>query len=148
MENSKPKYLDGNRRYVIAGTVLVLLLIFIIRFVFLQIMSDDYKKWADSNAFQRRTLNPSRGVIYDRKGKLLVYNQPSYDVMVIRRGIKGFDSLDFWRTVGITKEFLENRMETIKNRTLNPGYSSYVAQVFMNQLSANEYGVVQEKFYK
>ena len=46
-------------------------------------MSDDYKKNADSNAFLKKIEYPSRGVITDRNGKLLVYNQPSYDIMVV-----------------------------------------------------------------
>ncbi len=146
MANSKTRYIYDNRRYVIAGAVIVLLLIFIMRLFFLQIMRDDYKKWADSNAFQRRTLYPSRGVIYDRNGKLLVYNRPSYDVMVIMREIKQLDTMDFCRTVGITRESFDNRMDIIKNQT--SGYASYTPQVFMSQLSANEYGVLQEKFYK
>lgn len=124
--------------------MIVLLLIFVIRLFFLQIVSDDYKKWADSNAFQRRTLYPSRGVIYDRNGKLLVYNQPSYDVMVIMREVQPFDTLDFCTTVGITKESFDSRIAAVRKI---PGYS-YVPQVFMNQLSANEYGVLQEKLYK
>ena len=49
----------------------------------LQLMSDDYKKNADSNAFLKRIEFPSRGVIYDRTGKLMVYNQPAYDIMVV-----------------------------------------------------------------
>lgn len=148
MANNRLEYLYGNRRYVIAGAVLVLLFIFVIRLFFLQIISDDYKKWADSNAFQRRTLYPSRGVISDRNGKLLVYNQPSYDVMVIMREITRLDTVDFCNTVGITKEFFDNRMATIKNPNLTPGYNSYIPQVFMSQLSAVEYGILQEKFYK
>jgi penicillin-binding protein 2 len=148
MGNNRPKYYYSNRKYVITGAVLVLLLIFVVRLFYLQILSDDYKKWADSNAFQRRTLYPSRGVIYDRNGKLLVYNQPSYDVMVIMREIQQFDTLDFCLTVGITKDFFKTRMATIKNKTFNPGYSPYISQVFMSQLSAVEYGVLQEKFYK
>ncbi|MDR0700283.1 MAG: penicillin-binding protein 2 [Tannerella sp.] len=147
MGNNRSKYYYGNRRYVIACAVLALLFIFVVRLFFLQIVSDDYKKWADSNAFQRRTLYPSRGTIYDRNGKLLVYNQLSYDVMVIMREIRQLDTLDFCKTVGITREFFENRMATIKNRTLNPGYS-YIPQVFMSQLSTVEYGVLQEKIYK
>ena len=146
MENDRQKYLYDNRRYIIAGTVVVLLMIFVVRLFFLQILSDDYKRWADSNAFQRRTLYPSRGVIYDRTGKMLVYNQPSYDVMVIMREVRQpFDTLDFCRTIGITKERFDNRMAVIKSSS---GYTSYVPQEFMNQLSANEYGVLQEKLYK
>ena len=145
MESNKIKYRYNNRRYVVAGTVILLFLIFVIRLFYLQIVSDDYKKWADSNAFQKRTLYPSRGVIYDRNGKLLVFNQPSYDVMVIMREIRSFDTIDFCRTVGITKEFFDNRMEEIKK---TKGYSSYVSQLFMSPLSVTEYGVLQEKLYK
>ncbi|MDR1114775.1 MAG: penicillin-binding protein 2 [Tannerella sp.] len=143
--NNKPKYYYSNRRHVIAGAVLALLFIFVVRLFYLQIMSDDYKKWADSNAFLRRTLYPSRGVIYDRNGKLLVYNQPSYDIMVIMREIVQFDTIDFCNTVGITKDFFDSRMAGIKS---NSSYSPYISQMFMSQLSAVEYGVLQEKFYK
>ena len=148
MENNIQKYLYNNRRYVIAGAVILFFFIFVTRLFFLQIVSDDYKKWADSNAFQRRTLYPSRGIIYDRNGELLVYNQRSYDVMVVMREVQSLDTADFCRTVGITKELFDDRMANMKNRSRNPGYSSYVPQVFMNQLSANEYGILQEKLYK
>ena len=72
-----------NRQYVIGGSVVLVVLIFIIRLFFLQIVENDYKAWADSNAFLKKTLYPSRGIIYDRNGKLLVYNQPSSEVMLI-----------------------------------------------------------------
>ena len=148
MENNQLKYAFYKRRYIISGIIIVLLLIFIIRLFSLQILSDDYKKWADSNAFLKRALYPSRGVIYDRNGTLLVYNQPSYDVMVIMRDVQPFDTLDFCRTIGITKENFDSRIANIKNRDLNPGYSSYTPQLFKDQLPANEYGVLQEKLYK
>lgn len=147
MENNL-KYTLENRRYVIGGAVIVLVLVFIFRLFILQIVDSDYKAWADSNAFLKKTLYPSRGMIYDRNGKLLVYNQPAYDVMLIMREIQPFDTLDFCNVLGITKEQFVKRIADIKNRRLNPGYSSYVPQVFMNQLSAQEYGVLQEKLYK
>jgi len=133
---------------MIVGVMISVLLVFVIRLFFLQIVSGNYKEWADSNAFLKKMLYPARGVIYDRNNKLLVYNQPAYDIMLIMREIQPFDTLDFCRTTGITKEFLMKRIEDIKNRSLNPGYSSYVPQVFMNQLSTNEYGMLQEKLYK
>lgn len=136
------------RRHVIAGAIILFLLIFVVRLFYLQILSDDYKKWADSNAFQKRTLIPSRGVIYDRNGKLLVFNQPSYEVMVIMREARSIDTLDFCRTVGITKESFDSRMANIKNTEINPGYSPHIEQVFLTQLSVIEYGVLQEKLYK
>lgn len=145
---SNHKFALENRRLVIAGAVVVLVVIFIIRLFFLQVVDNDYKAWADSNAFLKKTLYPSRGMMYDRNGRLLVYNQPAYDVMLIMREIQPFDTLDFCNTLGITKEIFDKRITDIKNRRLNPGYSSYVPQVFMNQLSAQDYGILQEKLYK
>ena len=142
------KYTLENRRYVISGAVVFLVLIYVIRLFMLQIVDSDYKAWADSNAFLKKTLYPSRGLIYDRNGKLLVYNHPAYEVMMIMREVQPFDTLDFCQILGITKEQFVKRVADIKDRRLNPGYSSYVPQLFMNQLSAQEYGVLQEKLYK
>lgn len=142
------KYTLENRRYVIIGAVALLVLIFIVRLFYLQVVENDYKAWADSNAFLKKTLNPSRGMIYDRNDKLLVYNQPAYDVMLIMREVQPFDTLDFCNILNITKEQFEKQIANIKNRRLNPGYSSYVPQLFMNHLSAQECGVLQEKLYK
>ena len=141
-------YNEENRQYVIGGAVVLLVVIFIARLFYLQVLDNDYKAWADSNAFLKKTLYPSRGMLYDRNGKLLVYNQPAYDVMLIMREIQPFDTTDLCDILGITKAQFIKRMGDIKNRKLNPGYSSYVPQVFMNQLSAQEYGVLQEKLYK
>ncbi len=142
------KYTLENRRYVIIGAVVLLVLIFIARLFYLQVVENDYKAWADSNAFLKKTLYPSRGIIYDRNGKLLVYNQPAYDVMLIMREVQPFDTLDFCKILSISREQFDKRIADIKNRRLNPGYSSYVPQVFMNHLSAQECGVLQEKLYK
>ncbi|MDL2208603.1 penicillin-binding protein 2 [Parabacteroides sp. OttesenSCG-928-O15] len=142
------KFKFENRKYVIGGAVILVVLLFIIRLFFLQVLDNDYKIWADNNAFLRKTIYPSRGIIYDRTGRLLVYNQPAYDVMVVMREVQPFDTLEFCNTVGITKEVFDRRIVEIKDRRLNPGYSSYVPQLFMNQLSAQEYGMLQEKLYK
>ncbi|MGL5619279.1 MAG: penicillin-binding protein 2, partial [Tannerellaceae bacterium] len=66
-----------NRKYVIGAGVIVLFLIFLIRLITLQLLTPEYKQFADSNAFLKKTLYPSRGLIYDREGRLLVYNQPA-----------------------------------------------------------------------
>ncbi len=144
--NKKYKY--ENRRFVICGAVIALVILFIFRLFYLQILNNDYKLRADSNAFLKRTIYPSRGILYDRNDKLLVYNQPAYDVMLIMREIQPFDTLDFCNILGISKEQFFKRISDIKNRQLNPGYSSYTPQVFMNQLSAQDCGILQEKLYK
>ncbi|GHU83930.1 penicillin-binding protein 2 [Bacteroidia bacterium] len=142
------KYTLENRRYVLSGAVIAVAIIFIIRLFYLQVIDNEYKTRADSNALLKKTLYPSRGMIYDRNGKLLVYNQPAYDIMLIMREIQPFDTLDFCQTVGLTKAQFVKRIADIKDRRINPGYSSYVPQAFMNQVSAQDYGVLQEKLYK
>ena len=124
-------YDKENRQYVIGGAVILLVVIFIARLFYLQVVESDYKAWADSNAFLKKTLYPSRGMMYDRNGKLLVYNQPAYDVMLIMREIQPFDTTDLCNILGITKVQFVKRMTDIKNPRMNPGYSSYVPQVFM-----------------
>lgn len=144
----KRDYNLERRKYVIGSAVLAVALLFIVRLFVLQIMSDDYKKHADSNAFLKKIQYPSRGVIYDRTDKLLVYNQPAYDITVVMKEITSLDTLDLCRTLQITPEFLRKRFKDLKNRNLNPGYSPYTNQVFLTQLSAEECGVFQEKQFK
>lgn len=136
------------RRYVIGGAVFFVALLFIVRLFFLQIMSDDYKKNADSNAFLKKIQYPSRGVIYDRNDRLLVYNQPAYDITVVMKEMVNLDTADLCQTLNLTPEFVRNRFRDMKNRRLNPGYSPYTNQVFMTQLSAEDCGVFQEKLFK
>lgn len=137
------------RRYVIAGVAIFIVTVYIIRLFTLQIMSDDYKKDADSNAFLKKVEFPARGVISDRNGKLLVYNQNAYDIMVVMNEEKGrLDTTEFCNSLGITKEFFIKRMEEIKDRNKNPGYSRFTQQLFMSQLSEKEFSVFQEKIYR
>ena len=138
-----------NRRLVIGGIAVTIVLVYIIRLFTLQLMSDDYRKSADSNAFLKRVEYPSRGVITDRNGKLLVYNQPSYDILVVMNEERGrLDTLDFCEALGITKEFFIKRMNDIKDTRKNPGYSRYTQQLFMSQLSDKEFSVFQEKLFR
>ena len=142
------KYDLEKRKYVIGGVAVAIVLIYIVRLFALQIMSDDYKKNADSNALLKRVQYPSRGVITDRHGHLLVYNQPSYDIMVVMSEQEGVDTLDLCESLGITKEYYVKRMAEIKDRYRNPGYSRYTQQLFMSQLSSEEFCVFQEKLFR
>ena len=109
-----------NRRFVIGGVATIIVVVYILRLFTLQLMSDDYKKNADSNAFLKKVEFPSRGAITDRNGKLLVYNQPAYDIMVVMNEESGrLDTTEFCQTLGITKEFFIKRMNDIKDRSKN-----------------------------
>ncbi len=138
----------GNRKYVIGGAAIAIIIVYLIRLFSLQVMSDDYKKNADSNAFLKKIQYPSRGLIMDRKGKLLVYNEPAYNIMVIMNEQQGIDTLDFCRSMGITREFYIKRMAEIKDRKKNPGYSRYTPQLFLGQIPAEEFSVFREKLFR
>ena len=140
--------LEG-RKYVIGGVAVVIVVTYIFRLFTLQLLSDDYKKNADSNAFLRKVEFPSRGVITDRNDKLLVYNQPAYDIMVVMNEESGrLDTMEFCNTLNITKDYFIQRMADIKDRSKNPGYSRYTQQLFMSQLSDKEFSVFQEKAFR
>lgn len=136
------------RKYVIGGFIVLIALIYLVRLFDLQLADERYKRSADSNAFLKKTVYPSRGLIYDRNGELVVFNQPAYDVMLIPRDVQPFDTLDFCTTLNITKEALVKRFADMKDKRLNPGYSSYTPQRLIAQLSAQDYGRLQEKLYR
>lgn len=141
-------YTFEKRKYVLGAVVILVVLLYIVRLFGLQILSDKYKRYADSNAFLNKIQYPSRGAIYDRNGKLLVFNQPAYDVTFVPREVENLDTLDFCRSLGITEKQFLQRMADVRDRRKNPGYSKYTPQVFMTQLSAEECGIFQEKLFK
>lgn len=136
------------RRFVIAGLIIVISVLYIVRLFNLQVADETFKKNADSNAFLRKTIYPSRGMIYDRKGRLIVFNQPAYDVMVIPKEIHDLDSLDLCSTLQITLPELRKKFEEMRDTRRNPGYSSFTQQVLIRHLSLEDYGRLQEKLYR
>ena len=124
---------------------MLIALIYIIRLFNLQLGDSKYKIYAENNAFLNKTIYPSRGLIYDRNGELIVYNQPAYDVMMIPRDVHQFDTLDFCHTLNITPDQLRKRFQDMRN---TPGYSSYTPQKLITHISAQDYGRLQEKLYR
>ena len=136
------------RKYILGGVAILIILIYLVRLFMLQLLSDDFKRNADSNAFLQRIQYPARGIITDRNGELLVYNQPAYDVMVIMNEQIGVDTMDLCQSLHITREWYERRMEEIKDSRRNPGYSKFTQQLFMSQLSTEEFSRFQEKLFR
>ena len=114
------------RKYIIGGFIVVIAIIYIARLFMLQIVDTDYRRFAEGNAFLKKVQYPSRGLIYDREGRLMVYNQSAYDVMMIPREVKEFDTLAFCNAIDITKEEFDQRVKRMKDRRYNPSYSSHV----------------------
>ena len=143
----KRDYNLEKRKYLIGGAAVLVVLVFMTRLLALQIMSDDYKKNADSNALLQSIRYPARGLIYDRDGRLLVFNQPAYDITVVMKEVKDLDTLDLARTLGVEPNFLRKRFKDLKDRRLNPGYSRYTHQVLLTQLSSEDCAVFREKLF-
>lgn len=140
-------YKLAKRRFVIGGFIIIVVLIYLIRLFTLQVSDDTYKINAESNAFLKKTIYPARGLIYDRKGNLVVFNQPAYDVMLIPKDVVNFDTLTFCNLLNISREQFRDLWADMKNPRKNPGYSSYTPQKLISHISYEDYGRLQEKLY-
>ncbi|OYQ37778.1 penicillin-binding protein 2 [Flavobacterium cyanobacteriorum] len=122
---------------IVAATVLI-----IARLFYLQILDDSYIKKSDNNAIKIVYEYPERGYIYDRNGKLLVANQPSYDIMVTPNEMKNTDTLEICTLLNISREYFIERVKKAKV------YSPRLPSVFLPQLSKKEFAAFQEKIRK
>lgn len=132
----------ANRRHIIRFVIILVGLIFIIRLFILQVVDSTYKLTASNNVLRYVTQFPARGLIYDRNGKLLVYNEASYDLMVIPRQLKAFDTTEFCQILSIDTNYVVESIERAKK------YSVYNSSIFLKQISSKTYANLQEKLYK
>jgi penicillin-binding protein 2 len=119
---------------IVLGTVVLLLRVF-----YLQIINDTFKLKSENNAIKIKYEYPERGYIFDRKGKLLVANQPSYDIMVIPQEVKNIDTTEFCLLLNIDKELFVKKIQKANI------YSPRLPSVFLSQLNKNEFAAFQEK---
>ena len=127
------------RKFVVQGIFIALTVVLIIRLFYIQVISDEYILSAENNVIRRLTIYPARGVILDRYEKILVQNEPVYDLMIIPREVKAFDTLEFCKLIGIDITGFHKRFKKARN------YSPYKASIFEKQLSVQIYGSFQEK---
>lgn len=130
------------RKALLYILVIITGLLFIGRLFYLQIFDDSFKHQSESNAYKRERIYPERGHIYDRNQKLLVANQPSYDLMVIPRNVTPFDSIALCELLVISKEELIKRLNKARH------YSPRLPSPVVAQLSKIEYASLQEKIRK
>ncbi|AWG25130.1 penicillin-binding protein 2 [Flavobacterium kingsejongi] len=130
------------RKALFPSLIILAALAIIARLLYLQVFDDSFKVKSDDNAIKRKYEYPERGYIYDRNGKLLVANQPSYDIMVIPKEIKSLDTLEFCKLLNITLD--DFKINIAKARV----YSPMLPSVFLPQLNKKEYAALQEKIRK
>ena len=133
----------GDRKFIIGGFFVLIAVVYICRLFYIQVIDKSYTLAATQNAFQILVDYPQRGVIYDRKGRYLVKNEPSYDLMVTPKLVKGCDTLALCETLEITKEEFLKRIKKACQAPNSPRKQS----IFEKQMSSQRYARLQEKLY-
>ena len=137
----KNKINYSQRKYVIGSIFILVAIILLIKLFIIQIVDDSYKHSSDNNTLRYITQYPSRGKIYDRKGRLLVYNDAVYDLMIIPSQVKDIDTASFCKLLNINDEIYNNNLKkAIK-------YSRITPSIFISQITKEEYGRIAEALY-
>lgn len=130
------------RKIFLAFSIVLVGLIFLSRLFYLQVYNNTSNSFLEDNAIKKVFDYPKRGYVYDRNNILLVANQPSYDIMIIPREVKPFDTLELCSLLKITKIDFDKRLKRAKN------YSPRLPSPFVSQVSKNDFAVLQEKLWK
>lgn len=112
----------------------------------IQILDDSYKMAAENNSLVYNTIYPTRGIIHDRNGKILVGNKMSYDLMVTPREVKAFDTLEFCKILDVSEEFVKEKMNEYKKFRSKIGWRTVVMIKQMPQETYMRFAEVEYKF--
>lgn len=131
-----------NRKFIVGAIFSIIGLIFIIRLFNVQVVNNKYKLDSANNVLRVITEYPARGLLYDRNGKLLVYNEAAYDLMVIPGQLKTIDTVLFCKLLNIEKSVFIEKVNKAKS------YSRYKPSVFEKELTAENYANIQDQMYQ
>ena len=135
---------DGRHTKLIIGLVIAAAIL-LGRIFHIQIVDSRYKRDASKNSMLYEVIYPTRGVIYDRNGKILVGNKVAYDIMVTPKDLPPFDTLEMASLLEIEPDFIREKMAEFKKDLRKIGYNSVV---FVKQVPAEAYYRFNEKLYK
>lgn len=129
--------------HVFYGILILVGVILIIRLAYIQLFSKKYILSAFNISIKQKIITPERGYIFDRNGKLLVYNQPIYELMVTPMYVdEYFDVETFCQLIGIDKETFAKKMAKIE------AYSKYLPSTFLSYIPKEKFALIQEKLYR
>lgn len=131
-----------SRKYVLIAAVLFIAVVFILRLFWIQVVDDQWKAKAANMAERRITVYPARGLVYDRKERLLVANTPVYDLMVVPREVKPFDTTRFCAIIGVAPEDLRKRLADAT------AYSRYKPSIIEKQIPADQFAAISVHLHK
>jgi penicillin-binding protein 2 len=134
---------NQSRQTIIQLIILVTFVILVARLFVLQVLSPQYKIQALDNAVDRKIIYPDRGIIFDRKGKPILENTLTHDLMILPTQLKGVDTMGLCRILGIdTMEFRQRLISAIiKNGRYRPS-------VFEGSLAVEKFVQLQENIYR
>ena len=139
VDRQKEMNASSGRRTVIYLIFLSVALTYLLRLFYIQVIDDSYKFSANNNVLRLVIDYPSRGLIYDRKSRLLLYNEPVYDLMIIPKQAKNLDTLELCKLIGISLTEYSDKYRKARQ------YSPVKASIFEKQLSVETYATFQEK---
>ena len=131
-----------DRRYVFVVIIILAGLVYTGRLFHIQVLDKSYEQFALSNAQSVRIIYPARGLIHDRHGEIMVYNQAAYDIMVTPRLLESFDTTQLCRMLKISRESVIERLASARD------YSTRVPSVFMKQVNYENAALLQEKMFQ
>jgi len=132
----------SHRKYVVGSLVTLVAVILLIKLYVIQIMDDSYKLSYENNTLRYITQYPPRGKIYDRDGRLLVYNDAVYDLMIIPSQVKNIDTSSFCKLLNINNSTYNSQFNKAKK------YSMITPSIFLSQITKDEYGRIAEMLYQ
>lgn len=135
----------ARQKNLIIAFMIICLAILVGRLVFLQLVNKEYKVTASNNVLRYEIIYPSRGLVYDRNGNIIVGNQSAYDILITPRELARFDTAGFCSIFNLTAERLESMLSDIHARRRAIGYQSVI---FLRQVSNEQYTRFLEKSYK
>ena len=133
--------MNEGRKEILQIVIVLVALVFLVKLFFIQVVNERYAELSDSNAILRQTEYPVRGLIKDRHGKLIVYNTPEFNLEVLLKDVKKFDSAKFCEVFEISREELRKKFKEMKARR---EYSRYKPTLFLSQLSTTDFAKVQD----
>jgi penicillin-binding protein 2 len=136
--------MNEGRREIIQAAFVLIGVIFLIKLFFIQVVDGSYKDLATVNAILKVPQYPIRGTIYDRNRKLIVYNNPEFDLMIIWKEVKQLDSAKFCRTFGISQQQLKDLFQGLRTEIRNKKASELQPAPFIRQLSTVDLAKMQD----
>ncbi len=132
---------EKSRIYIMTIVILLIGSTFLTRLFFIQVESKEYKLKADKLTTDRKDTYPYRGIIYDRYGKLLVYNNTVYDLQMVLKKVKINDTARFCKLLGIDTSYISKAVASAKK------YRRYrVPHPFMKQIPKEKFAAIQDVF--